>query len=796
MSASLIQQQPAARTTRSGQTVAPRPAPQRARLEHQLSRGEVLTLVSRLPFERSRRNGHFSRPLYGAAKVLDWLVIHPGGGWQERWVTSGADRGVAWVREITAEDSRSWSTNRDEIFSGVHYLLLARVIQPSYDFIAAYRLRLGAFRKLWRPDLFAALDESASQQGMDHGQAFDGIRIVTKIVLHTGKDIDELTADDVREFWDWHRGRYGRAERGQHAAWDLLRGIGVLSADLVLTNSRRKGQVSPAELVDQYKVRNPQIREVLVRYLEERRPGLDYTTVRDLAASLAGLFWADIEQHHPEVTSLHLPADVATAWKERIRFLKTRPGQARRDPIHTLTTVRAFYLDLQEWALEDATWAQWAAPSPVRKADTAGQAKLKRKITSEMHQRVRERLPRLPELVASAERHRASQEALLGAARAAAIGETFEHEGVTYRHVSSSAAIKNPRQYATPVALVENTGTGERIDVSWTEDDAFWTWAIIETLRHTGVRVEELLEITHLALVSYRLAGTGEIVPMLQIVPSKSNEERLLLVSPELASVLASIITRLRSAGGGSAPMVSRYDPQERLSTPPLPHLFQRPIAWRHEVISHRTVQRMLTDAVARAGLTDSAGQPLHCTPHDFRRMFATEAVSGGLPVHITARLLGHPNLATPQAYLAVFQDDLVRSYRAFLATRRAARPEAEYREPTDEEWREFQQHFELRRVELGTCGRPYGSPCKHEHACIRCPMLRVDPRQRQRLGEIILNLRDRIAEARENGWLGELEGLQVSLDAAKAKMASMTKADRVRATAADLGFPTIRDSK
>jgi hypothetical protein len=176
--------------------------------------------------------------------------------------------------------------------------------------------------------------------------------------------------------------------------------------------------------------------------------------------------------------------------------------------------------------------------------------------------------------------------------------------------------------------------------------------------------------------------------------------------------------------------------------------------------------------------------------------MFATEAVSGGLPVHITARLLGHHNLATTQAYLAVFQDDLVRSYRAFLATRRAARPEVEYREPTDEEWRDFQQHFELRRVELGACGRPYGSPCKHEHACIRCPMLRVDPRQRPRLGEIIVNLRDRIAEARENGWLGEVEGLQVSLDAAGAKMAGMTRASQAPATATDLGVPTIRDSK
>ncbi len=75
--------------------------------------------------------------------------------------------------------------------------------------------------------------------------------------------------------------------------------------------------------------------------------------------------------------------------------------------------------------------------------------------------------------------------------------------------------------------------------------------------------------------------------------------------------------------------------------------------------------------------------------------------------------------------------------------------------------------------------------------------MLRVDPAQQRRLGEIIVNLRDRIAEARENGWLGEVEGLQISLDAAKAKMSGLARAARARtATTADLGTPTIRDSK
>ncbi|MFC9706081.1 hypothetical protein ACFTWD_35950 [Streptomyces sp. NPDC056943] len=49
-----------------------------------------------------------------------------------------------------------------------------------------------------------------------------------------------------------------------------------------------------------------------------------------------------------------------------------------------------------------------------------------------------------------------------------------------------------------------------------------------------------------------------------------------------------------------------------------------------------------------------------------------------------------------------------------------------------------------------------------------------MDPRQKPRLIEIIQNLRERIREARANGWLGEVEGLQVSFDAAMAKISSL----------------------
>jgi hypothetical protein len=68
---------------------------------------------------------------------------------------------------------------------------------------------------------------------------------------------------------------------------------------------------------------------------------------------------------------------------------------------------------------------------------------------------------------------------------------------------------------------------------------------------------------------------------------------------------------------------------------------------------------------------------------------------------------------------LAVFDEDVIATYHQFLARRRAERPSEEYRAPTTGEWSDFHEHFDRRRVELGSCGRPYGTPCQHEHACL-----------------------------------------------------------------------------
>ena len=69
------------------------------------------------------------------------------------------------------------------------------------------------------------------------------------------------------------------------------------------------------------------------------------------------------------------------------------------------------------------------------------------------------------------------------------------------------------------------------------------------------------------------------------------------------------------------------------------------------------------------------------------------------------------------------------------------------------------------------------------------------DPAQRQRIVEIRDNLIARIAEAEGEGWLGEVEGLRISLAGANDKLTQIDKHTNTTGTA-DLGMPTLaRDS-
>ena len=344
--------------------------------------------------------------------------------------------------------------------------------------------------------------------------------------------------------------------------------------------------------------------------------------------------------------------------------------------------------------------------------------------------------------------------------------------------------------------------------------------------------------------------------------------------------MLAAIIQRIR-AGEGAVPLVAVYG-RDRVWSPPMPLLFQHRVGMESMPLTPAAVAGLMREAMAKAGLRDASGRPLRFTPHDFRRIFATEAMMNGMPPHIAQLLLGHRDINVTMGYKnsqelhqtgeeaagqqlarlpgrrsgrpdasiltwedlavipsdarfahqeacirregqkrsdegtrgfvaevrlpgavsggfqyrtppeAVYPQEAIAAHRAFIARRRQLRPSEEYRTPTNEEWNEFLGHFQRRRLSLGDCGRAWGTSCSHEHACIRCPLLRVDLAQRPRLESVRDNLTSRLAEAEREGWAGEAEGIKISLSAANAKIA---QADGLAARrAADEGIPAWPD--
>ncbi len=160
-----------------------------------------------------------------------------------------------------------------------------------------------------------------------------------------------------------------------------------------------------------------------------------------------------------------------------------------------------------------------------------------------------------------------------------------------------------------------------------------------------------------------------------------------------------------------------------------------------------------------------------------------------GLPPHIAQVIAGHQDLNVTMGYKAVYPDEAIQAHLAFLTRRRALRPSEEYRIPTDEEWAEFLGHFEVRKVATGTCGRAFGTPCIHEHSCLRCSMHWPSADQRPRIAEIHDNLIARIAEAEREGWHGEAEGLKISLAGARDKLAQIDRRSR-SAVPVNMGMP------
>ncbi|MET9425806.1 site-specific integrase [Streptomyces sp. NPDC006540] len=652
--------------------------------------------------------------------ITDLLTEYPGTTWQERWLASGMDaEGPAPLLPGIKEWMRPGGGS---VQRGLTYLMALRAVQPS----------LAALRRHELPQMaeifLSAQNDPAIRICLEGIEAthYDGFhqrraRYDLAAVLITQKiQVGDLTPEALMFYaHEWKRVCpvvYDKTRFGARVLWEVLCQVGHFSSATpatlrrAMTGTRR----DIASLVRSYGLANKSVEAVLIDYLHVRvAEGLDFSSTSSLARRLASLFWKNVETVNPGQADLRLSHATYEAWKQRMRVKED--GSPRIDFDDLLLAVKAFYLDLTAWAAaEPERWAPWAAPCPVPRSDLRGYGKRARRRRELMHDRVRELQPLLGVLVDHVDAELVKAGQLLAAAAAAGRGETFEHDDTLYKRVWTRHD-DNMLQMGVSTVRVSADG-GRPVNLVAAEEEAFWTWAVVHTLRLSGVRIEELLELTHLSIRQYQRPN-GEVIGLLVIAPSKTDRERVIPMSAELFHVIAQIIRRL-TADRRTIRLLRRWDQSEKLLGEPMPLLFQR----RHNSscgpLNETIVMRLLRQVCNRIGQHDARFADLAFTAHDFRRLFATDLVNNGVPIHIGAALLGHLNLQTTSGYVAVFNDEVVRRYQQFLDNRRRLRPDGEYRTPTSAEWGEFEQHFDTRKVELGDCGRPYASDCRHEHAC------------------------------------------------------------------------------
>ncbi|MGW7262318.1 NUDIX hydrolase [Streptomyces sp. NPDC054842] len=152
-----------------------------------------------------------------------------------------------------------------------------------------------------------------------------------------------------------------------------------------------------------------------------------------------------------------------------------------------------------------------------------------------------------------------------------------------------------------------------------------------------------------------------------------------------------------------------------------------------HPEDSDRTLEQTVRREVAEeTGVTEleafGDGTPVHIDIHtiaprpdknepahvhyDVRYLFRVRGSVGlTLQAEEVGAVLGHLNVQTTRGYDAVFDEGGIRHYQEHLEHRRQIRPTDEYRDVTADEWSEFEEHFDRRKVELGSCGRPLRHP-------------------------------------------------------------------------------------
>jgi hypothetical protein len=254
------------------------------------SRGQVQERLTHAPFVAG--NAHTEKiRRRGLTFLLDWLEDQPGATWQERWLASGADiAGAAWRKGPAAwlhEQGLPAGWRQDALASALLAAISADVVRPAPGWLVVKATGPGSLvRHLARardPEGFARL--RAVCDADPHVSRVSGSHTVyraAELVAAKGGQLGDITVGDILELLDTELGTLASVPGDVAVSYRLLHTMGIFGQDAPasLREIRSAGQRTPGELIDRYHLKCRPVRDLLVDYLRERQPALDYGSLK------------------------------------------------------------------------------------------------------------------------------------------------------------------------------------------------------------------------------------------------------------------------------------------------------------------------------------------------------------------------------------------------------------------------------------------------------------------------------------------------------------------------------------
>ena len=331
-----------------------------------------------------------------------------------------------------------------------------------------------------------------------------------------GRRIADITVGDCVELVDTQRRVHARGGQKKVDFYLRLRALGIFPADAPATHPRVRPGRRAADASRNWSTATgcSARRSATCSWTTCGSGSPRWTTPAWTRSrrTLAGLFWARIEALAPGIDTLRLPPAVARPWKEDLSTVKSAPSptpDGRRGSSVTsprlnakdeLMRVRALLPRHRPVGRGGARPAgrPWAVPCPISDAEIS-RAKERSTASPAWTSAPASGCPSCPCWCAPPTSGDSRPHAACRPPHDTPPGALIDGTDGTLRRAPSPPKANGRHVWA------EDTATGKRRNLTYEEDEAFWAFAAIEVLRLTGIRCEELLELTHHSITEYRL---------------------------------------------------------------------------------------------------------------------------------------------------------------------------------------------------------------------------------------------------------------------------------------------------